>query len=157
VTVPDSVGLRPGTGAYSITLRFKTSNTQNGNILQKGQSGTVGGYFKVELHQGRVYCLWRDKTWKDATTTPAANLSMFQTAPVGQWNTLECARSTTTTGAKITTMTLNGTTTRANRWVGAIDNTWQLAIGGKLHCSTQPQVECDYYQGVLDSVKIASG
>lgn len=157
VTVPDQTDLRPEAGAYSITVRLKTGNTQNGNVVQKGQTSTRGGMVKVELHAGRVYCTWLDKTWTKVNPSPSSHLALSQPAPVNQWATVTCARSTDAYGARTTTLTVNGTTNRVNRWVGTIDNDWVVSIGGKPRCSTIPVVECDYYHGVLDFVKITAG
>jgi len=125
--------------------------------VQKGQAHTTGGYVKVELHAGRVYCTRFDKTSTRVNPPPSSHLSMSQPAPVNQWATITCERTTTPFGIKVTTLTVNGTTVRANKWVGTIDNSWVVSIGGKSHCSTDPVVECDYYQGLLDSVKITKG
>lgn len=157
VTVPDSAVLRPGAGAYSISLRLKTGNTQNGNVVQKGQAGARGGYVKVELHAGRVYCTWIDKTWTKVNPAPSSHLALSQPMPVNQWTTVTCARATTPNGVRTTTLTVNGHSNHVNRWVGTIDNNWELSIGGKSRCSTYPVIECDYYQGVLDYVKITTG
>ena len=43
VTVPHSTRLNPGSGDFSVTVRFRTT-TSPSNIVQKGQSGVAGGF-----------------------------------------------------------------------------------------------------------------
>ena len=47
--VPDDVRLDPGTQPYRVSVRFRTTNGADPNIVQKGQSGQTGGYWKVVL------------------------------------------------------------------------------------------------------------
>ena len=42
---------------------------------------------------------------------------------------------------------------RAYGWVGTIDNSYPLSIGGKVDCD-QRSVGCDYYAGDLDRIDI---
>jgi hypothetical protein len=158
VTVPNSAAVFPGGGPYSIGLRFKTSNTNNGNMVQKGVTGDVGGMLKVELHDGRINCTWLDNTWTSVNPPPSSHLNLTEPAPVNQWTTVTCARlrANTATGWK-TTLTVNGTTTFQNRAVGTINNDWPISIGGKSYCTTSPQHQCDYYEGLMDWVQITTG
>ena len=162
VTVPASAVPSPGTAAYSLSVRYRTGNTSNGNMVQKGETGANGGMVKIELHAGVINCTWFDKTWTRVNPPASSHLNLSQQAPKNLWTTVTCARmrANTATGWKTTlTVTVGGqvTTTFQNRAVGAITNTWPLAIGGKPQCSTQPVVECDYYSGLFDYVKLASG
>ena len=67
-----------------------------GNIVQKGQSGAVGGYFKFENPQGVVTCLYRGSGGSRAVSskTPVND---------GQWRTIRCERTATRV-----TMTVDG-------------------------------------------------
>ena len=44
--------LNPNSGNYTVTLRYRTTK-HFGNIVQKGQAGSSGGYFKIENPGGR--------------------------------------------------------------------------------------------------------
>ena len=59
VTVNDS-RLNPGNRDYAITMRFRTTRSY-GNMIQKGQSQTPGGYFKWEIPSGILTCLFRSR------------------------------------------------------------------------------------------------
>jgi hypothetical protein len=53
VQVANRSALNPGTGTYVVTIRMRT--TQDfGNIVQKGQAGAKGGYWKLENPHGVV-------------------------------------------------------------------------------------------------------
>src|SRR4051794_33786086 len=47
-TISDRDVLDPGSATFSVSLRFRTSTAAR-NIVQKGQSTTAGGFWKVEL------------------------------------------------------------------------------------------------------------
>ncbi len=56
-----SSSLNPGSGNYTLTVRYRT--TQHfGNIVQKGQAGSAGGYYKMENPNGKPRCLFRGQT-----------------------------------------------------------------------------------------------
>ena len=61
--------LNPGTRDYSITIRLKWTNSF-GNIIQKGQSGTTGGYFKWQAPGGKVQCLFRGSSGDAGVGSP---------------------------------------------------------------------------------------
>ena len=58
-TVPNTSKLDPGTSDYAVSMRVKWTHNF-GNMIQKGQSGGSGGYFKWEAPSGVVKCLFRD-------------------------------------------------------------------------------------------------
>ncbi|MFC4783445.1 LamG domain-containing protein [Nocardioides sp. MAHUQ-72] len=151
VTVPDSSKLDPGTGAYAVTIRFKTAASEP-NIVQKGQSGQSGGYWKLVLHSGWPRCHFRDGAghtkaigFVDGPTSLKANDNT--------WHVVRCER--TSTGVRITmdpgqpdsaTKFIRGT-------IGNIDNKRPFSIGGKVDCASA-DVGCDYFRGQIDWVRV---
>ncbi len=145
VTVGADSRLNPGTLPYAVTMTLKFKPGANGsNVLQKGQSSSPGGYFKLEIDKGAVSCLYRGTTGSGAVGTG--------TISDGAFHTITCARSTTGI-----TMTVDGRQT-ASRTVktGSISNAAGLVIGGKASCN-QTTVQCDYFPGTIDSVQIDAG
>lgn len=145
----DSAQLNPGTRDYAVTIRFRTTHSV-GNMIQKGQAGSPGGYFKWEIPNGRLRCQF---TSKDGRGNVIANRSAK--APLnmplndGQWHTVRCEKTDRVT------MTIDGTTvvqsSRAT-W-GPISNDVPLTIAGKSNCD-QITITCDYFAGEIDWVKI---
>lgn len=148
VTVADG-RLNPGSSVYSVTVRFRTK-VSFGNIIQKGQSGTAGGYWKWQIPNGQLTCLFRGVI-NGSFVSKAVNSGTTKLND-GVWHTVTCTR--TATGV---TMTIDGGTTRkASGWTGPISNTKPLVIGGKLNCDQQT-VTCDYFVGDIDYVRISTG
>jgi hypothetical protein len=58
VQVPHNARLNPGTGDFAVEVRLRTTHSF-GNVIQKGQSGSAGGYFKLQQPNGKVSCLFR--------------------------------------------------------------------------------------------------
>lgn len=142
VTVPADDRLNPGTGDYSvsITLRIQ-ANANGGNIMQKGQASSPGGYFKLEVHHGVVSCLFRGRSGSAAVGTGVIDNNA--------WHSLTCSR---TAGA--VQMTVDGRVTATKRTAtGSISNAAPLTIGGKSSCN-QRTVQCDYFAGSIDRVQI---
>jgi hypothetical protein len=139
--------LNPGTRDYAITVRFRT--TRNfGNMIQKGQSHTSGGYFKWQIPSGKLSCLFRGRTSSGATVQGGVN-SGSKLLNDGVWHTVRCERT-----ASQVRMTVDGVVTGTKSGpTGSISNTVPLTIGGKLQCD-QVEVSCDYFQGDIDYVKI---
>ncbi len=141
ITVPDSSALDPGTRDYAITFRMRTTQSF-GNIIQKGQSGVAGGYFKFQAPRGVVQCLFRGS---------AGNGGVSSNRPLndGQTHTIRCERT-----ANLVTLTVDGVVTgRHTGPTGNISNTWPLSIAGKTKCD-QVKVTCDYFPGFIDRVQI---
>lgn len=145
VRVPADPRLNPGTADFAVTmtLRFKPG-ANGGNVLQKGQASSPGGYFKLEIDRGGVSCLFRGASGSGAVGTGVISDNVF--------HTIRCAR--TATGV---TMTVDGRQT-ASRTVrtGSISNAAVLTIGGKPSCN-QTTVQCDYFSGTIDGVQIDAG
>jgi hypothetical protein len=141
---PSSNILNPGTRDFAITWRMRTRQPF-GNIIQKGQSATPGGYFKIQAPNGIVQCLFRGAGGSRA-------VGSGQKLNDGAWHTITCRRSSTGV-----TMTVDGRAPRSSAGpTGTISNRFPLSIGGKVSCN-QTTVSCDYYVGDLDYVRIANG
>lgn len=141
VTVPDHPLLDPGSGDYAVTIRLRTG-AGGGNIVQKGQSGTAGGFFKIDMSKGIVYCVFRGS---------AGQRAIGSGTPVNdkQWHTIRCERR-----ADGVYITVDGKVTRSTKGrTGTISNSYPLSIGGKTSCN-QRTVGCDYFIGILDSVRV---
>jgi Laminin G domain len=135
----NSSALNPRTDAFAVTIRLKTSAV-NQNIIQKGQASTTGGMWKIEMLNGRVFCLFKGLAGRRA-------IGSSQTVSDDVWHTVRCIRR-----ARGVTIIVDGGTPRTEVGrTGRIANTWRLAIGGKSSCNP-PQVQCQYYVGLLDRV-----
>jgi hypothetical protein len=133
--------LNPGTRDYSITLRLRWTNSF-GNIIQKGQSATVGGYFKLQAPKGVVQCLFRGSIGN-------AGVGSGRALNDGNWHVITCTRTATAL-----TMVVDGVQTATLKHAtGNISNTKPLTIAGKLSCD-QITVTCDYWVGEMDYVQI---
>jgi hypothetical protein len=145
----DDDRLNPGTGDYAIEMRFRTTRSF-GNMIQKGQSNNRGGYFKWQIPNGKITCLFRG--YDDAGNRRQRAVNSGAT-PLndGDWHTVRCERNGTTL-----TMTVDGRVTgRASGSTGRIANNVPLTIGGKLNCN-QDTITCDYFVGDIDYVLIES-
>ena len=139
--VSDRPGLDPGSAGFAVEVRFRT-HAGNKNIMQKGQSTTAGGMWKVEVSGGRATCVFRG---------PQGSVGMKSTSSVedDRWHVVRCER--TSTGSALY---LDGVRhARATTWTGAIDNSLELAIGGKSRCNNT-SVSCDYFYGAIDYARI---
>jgi hypothetical protein len=142
VQVPNNTALNPGSHDFAIEFRMRTTHSF-GNIVQKGQSGSAGGYFKFEQPDGKVTCLFRGSAGDSAASSGKVRVND------GLWHVVRCER--TSSGV---TMKVDGVVTGRNRKPsGTIANTKPLTIAGKLNCD-QVKVGCDYFSGNLDYVKI---
>ncbi|PSK63888.1 Protease 1 [Micromonospora sp. MH33] len=143
--VPHSTEFNPDAGDFSFTIRYRTTYSF-GNILQKGQGATVGGYWKFEAPGGKPKCLFRGGD--GASRTGYTDVSISD----GQWHTVTCNRTST-----YVEMYVDGVrTSRLTGPTGTIANNWQLSIGGKSQCDGV-KVTCDYFAGDIDYVKILKG
>jgi hypothetical protein len=140
VTVQSSL-LNPGTDDFAVTVRLYTGAGDQ-NILQKGQSTTSGGMFKIDMLKGYVYCTFKGSQGRRA---------IGSSQPVWDhvWHTIRCERRAT--GVSIT---VDGGTPRTIAGAtGSISNNQPLAIGGKAVCDGS-SIQCDYYVGLLDSAVV---
>jgi hypothetical protein len=144
----NSATLNPNSGNYSVTLRYRT--TQHfGNIIQKGQAGAKGGYFKIENPNGRLNCVFRGTNSSGAFQRKAVQAPTAQSD--GNWHIATCAR----TGSTLT-LTIDGQVVgTANGSSGNINNPNPITIGGKLNCD-QVNTSCDYFTGGIDYITISN-
>jgi Laminin G domain len=144
VVVPGDDRLNPGTRDYAVTVRLRTTY-RFGNIIQKGQATVPGGYFKFQIPNGILQCLFRGSAGSLMVSSPRALND-------GGWHTVRCAR----TGNRVTLIVDGRLVARRTGATGRIANSWPLTIGGKISCD-QVDVTCDYYPGYLDRVEIDAG
>jgi hypothetical protein len=135
--------LNAGTRDISVTIRYRATHSY-GNIIQKGQNQTPGGYFKFEQPAGFMHCLFKGSIGSKVAKSPVATND-------GAWHTFTCVKTATSL-----TMTVDGTqTVTVAGKVGSISNSIPMTIAGKLNCD-QVNVSCDYFAGGLDYVKIST-
>jgi hypothetical protein len=144
ITVPDSNAIDPGTGNYSVEIRYRTTN-DFGNLIQKGQSASRGGQFKIQLPKGRPSCYYKGPLGRDGVGGKV---------PIndGQWHVLLCVKTATSVTFYVDGVK-QGTKTGP---MGDVNNSLPLTIGGKPNCD-QVKVTCDYFGGQVDYVKITKG
>lgn len=149
VTVDDH-RLNPGTRDFAITIRFRTSRSL-GNMIQKGQSGNTGGYFKWEIPNGNLACLFRGHSRSGKTLTEVVH-SGDKRLNDGHWHTVRCER----TSDQVTMVVDKTYRRKAIGRTGRVHNDVPLTIGGKMNCD-QVDVGCDYFVGDIDYVRIQVG
>src|SRR4051794_38930926 len=81
VRVPNTTRLDPDAGDYSVTIRYRTTRSF-GNIAQKGQNPTAGGYWKFEQPNGIVTCLFKGGNGQQRAASSKTALND------GQWHTV---------------------------------------------------------------------
>lgn len=142
-TVADRPLLDPGSGAYSVSLRFRATH-HSGNIVQKGQATTPGGSWKIDAEDGVLHCQFRGAS---GTRTVSSGRNVMD----GRWHTVRCERSGNTL-----TLTVDGAVTqRRTGATGRIDNSHPVSIGGKHSCN-QASIGCDYFSGDIAWVRVES-
>ena len=143
--VPHDARMNPDAADFAVTVRYRTTRSF-GNVIQKGQNQTVGGYFKFEAPTGHMTCLFKGSLGNQrALTSP-------QALNDGLWHTVRCERLTTGLTMYVDgvlTMSLSGPT-------GTIANDKNLSIGGKSVCD-QVVVTCDYFVGDIDYIRLEKG
>jgi hypothetical protein len=143
VTVPNNTRLNPGSGNFAVEFRMRTTHSF-GNVIQKGQAGSKGGYWKFQQPSGKISCLFRGSL---GSSTASAGSTVRVND--GSWHTVRCERT-----ASMVTMIIDGVVTGRNRnATGTIANTRPVTIAGKGNCD-QITITCDYFSGDIDYVKI---
>lgn len=144
VVVPDAPVLDPRGRTFTVEIRLRPAG-RDGNVLQKGQARTAGGFWKIELNAGEPTCLFRGP---DGTTNAVRARGRDIT---GGWHTIRCV-----SGPKSVELWVDGVRAGRNTGrTGSIDNDHTLSVGGKQNCN-QVTVGCDYFSGQLDSIRISS-
>lgn len=147
--VINSALLNPGTSDFMVTVRLRVANLAQsfGNVMQKGQTGSPTGYWKIELDggTGRVFCGFVSPTGSGGIRSPIVIAD-------NNWHMVTCER-----GPGFVSTTVDGVSSRINHAVGNIVNNNPLTIGGKLNCNATLTHLCDYFIGQIDYVEIQSG
>jgi len=138
--------LNPGSADYAVEIRYRTKQPF-GNIVQKGQGGATGGYFKLENPKGMPQCVFRgvdaSGNWKRKLVQSPTPLND------NAWHTVRCERE-----GKQLRLYIDGSLVKtANGSSGTIWNDRPISIGGKYNCD-QITTSCDYFTGDIDYVKI---
>jgi hypothetical protein len=147
ILVPDAGdgSLDPGSGRFSVTMRFRTKHSF-GNILQKGQAATTGGQVKLQMPRGRLSCMFKTP---DGTATATSGSKLVND---NVWHVVRCVRT-----SRSVTMFVDGVQTgMSSNYTGKLNNTWPWSIGGKSSCEGK-NVECDYFPGEVDYVRLTKG
>ncbi|MGY2704355.1 MULTISPECIES: LamG domain-containing protein [unclassified Nocardioides] len=152
LVVDDADDLDPQNARYEIEIRIRTTGGSEPNLVQKGQHGQPGGYFKLALFDGRhPRCGFHDASGR-GRATGRRDLDVTD----GRWWTIRC-----TSTARATRLVLRH---EGKRYVavqrgplGSVENDQPLAIGGKPNCSFSSRVDCDYFRGDFDYVTIRKG
>ncbi len=148
VTVPHDPALNPGTQDYAVTLRYRTTQPF-GNIIQKGQGGAPGGYWKIENPSGYLTCVFRGVApgggWNRKEVVSPTKLND------GAWHTVRCERI----GTQLRLWVDGALVATAGGAVGSITNDRPISIAGKLNCN-QETISCDYFTGDIDFVTIGT-
>jgi hypothetical protein len=144
IQVPDSPHLDPGGDTFTVEIRYRTKE-KFGNIIQKGQSATKGGQWKIQNPQGLPSCLFKGSLGRAATRAKTALND-------NTWHTLTCVR----TPSSVTLYVDGVFENRKNGATGTIDNVIPMTIGGKINCD-QIEITCDYFSGQIDYVRITRG
>ena len=152
-TVPHSTLHNPDTQDFAVTVRYRTDKSF-GNLVQKGQNGTAGGYFKVELPGGRPTCLFKGVGMQGAVKPPAATPGLPDPYDLSDnlFHTVKCERLQNRVALWIDGVEVN----RKVGPTGNIANTKNLSIAGKSVCD-QVLTTCDYFVGDIDWVRIEKG
>jgi hypothetical protein len=142
VTIPHNDRLNPGTGNFAVEFRMRTTHSF-GNVIQKGQAGSPGGYWKFQQPSGKISCLFRGSAGSSTASSGTVRVND------GAWHTVRCERTSSSV-----VMTVDGAVTGRNRnATGTIANTRPVTIAGKLNCD-QVEITCDYFAGDIDYLKI---
>jgi Laminin G domain len=140
-----SRALNPRRDAFAVVIRLKTQADGNDNIIQKGQSSSSGGFWKIDMLNGRIFC-----TFKGGVDQ--RSIGSQGRVDDSAWHTVRCERRRTGV-----TIFVDGQAPRTNAgWTGWIANDWALTIGGKSRCNGTTTL-CHYYVGQLDSAVVQRG
>lgn len=144
VSVTETDALDPELARFTVALRFRSRQTW-ANLVQKGQSGMTGGFWKVDISSGVLTCLFRDGSGQTSTTSSGTPING------DEWHRVRCTRTT-----EKVVMVIDGVKrdTRNNP-TGSINNGAPLTIAGKAYCGDG--VECDYWWGDMDYIRIRKG
>ena len=144
IQVADSPLLDPMNDTFTVEIRYRTKE-KFGNIIQKGQSASKGGQWKIQNPKGRPSCLFKGSIGRVATQSKVALND-------NEWHVLTCLHEPTRVTMYVDGVYMN----RKNGSTGTINNTIPMTIGGKINCD-QIKVTCDYFSGMIDYDRITRG
>lgn len=140
VTVSDAGNrLDPGSHAMRLNARIRSTSLGEYNVIQKGQSHTPGGYYKISWDRGHLYCTFRGSPGRSASIGWPYGIAD------GRYHDISCARN-----SRAVYISVDGHTRGRAVVIGPISNFYPLSIGGKVRCGGS--IECDYFSGDIDSV-----
>lgn len=146
VQVPDDPAgsLEPTGQDFTLEVRVRFTD-KFGNIIQKGQSASRGGQWKIQNPKGKPSCLFKGSIGRVATQSKV-------TLNDNAWHVLTCVHEPTRVSMYVDGVFMN----RKNGSTGTINNTIPMTIGGKINCD-QVKITCDYFSGMIDYVRITRG
>lgn len=147
VLVDSDWRLEPGSAEFEISFRYKT-NRSYGNVIQKGQNGAPGGYWKFEQPNGRMTCLFKDQNGKQRAVKAKRSTND------NRWHTIRCTLRDD--GIRIYIDGEFDQMLPLDSPMGPIGNGRPMSIGGKSNCN-QVTITCDYFVGSIDWVEIRHG
>jgi hypothetical protein len=149
VIVPDDPagGLDPYTRDAYVQVTLRTTDGLSGmNVVQKGQAGSPGGWWKLEVNEGHVACTF-------GGTSGTAGAWLVQPVADGAWHTVTCGRIGDTVVAAADYGTDRWQVNSVATPTGLLRNGKPLTIGGKIDCATLGD-GCDGFVGDIDAVQI---
>lgn len=146
IVIPDNDNLDPGAAnqTFAVEIRYRTKQ-KFGNIIQKGQSTSAGGQWKIQNPGGIPQCLFKGPQGQGGTT---AKTALNDNA----WHVLRCVKTPTAVEQYVDGVRVG----RKSGVVGSVNNSFAMTIGGKNSCD-QVKVTCDYFTGDIDYVRISRG
>lgn len=141
--------LNPGRASFSFTVRYRTRH-RFGNLMQKGQGETPGGYWKLENPERAPRCMFRGARGQTRTGYLVGFDRGARLSP--GWHTLTCVRT-----PEWVQMWVDGVAQpRAWGRTGVIRNDRPLSLGGKSACDAR-RITCDYFSGEIDWIEFRKG
>ncbi len=146
VTVASSSTLNPYGKDFSYSLRVRrTGGHPDPNLLQKGQTDSPNGYYKVDYYRGGIGCTVSGSLARRTIATPL-NLSD------GQWHSVQCTKTENKLQIDVDWGTPTARTLIAYVSLGSVANIRPVTIGGKTRCTTVEQ--CDPLTGQVAWARI---
>lgn len=161
MTVQDNPVLDTGYARTTITVRLQTTGTGQYNIIQKGQAPNAG-FYKMQVNGNGTRPGIPDCTFGSGK---GSNHLLIGTTKVndGAWHTVSCTKDSSVSGTAtdylVMIITVDGVSlTKSFTSVPTfpLGNSVPLSIGGKSKCNGTT-VDCDYFEGLIDSASISLG
>ena len=145
ISIPDQPGFDVGAGEFVVSIRVRTTDAGEHNLVQHGQNDQPT-FWKVELNAngerpGVPHCTFVGDVAAAAVAGP-------DRIDDGEWHTITCRHTATKVRIEV-----DGETRDNDKVTGVVANDDPLTIGGKPFCDGA-DIECDYYVGVLADLQI---